>query len=248
MLKKFLVKSVASATAAVGVVALAGLTPATVTSAPFVKVACEESYPNPIATNTDVRVAKPIQQYGQKNRAIVNVSSTSGTPTGRVRITVVRPGADFTDTVPLDDGRAVVALPRLDAGATYPVRARFLPNCNTGEYAPSGDSAFVTVKKADTEVRRVRARDIESGGRPRVVAIVASDTVSPGGDARVMISKGKREKSMVVDLEKLDDGRSRVVALFGKTFAEGNWDVVVKYLGTDNFQRSSGGTIFTITG
>ena len=245
MFVKHLKKSAFSAAAVGAVLALAATaTPGTVTAAPtFENVACESGYPNKAATTTNLTLVRPIQQYGQRNRANVTVTSDAGEPTGSVVITL----AGRSWTVPVRDGEASQALPRrLGAGNTYEARARFRPDCADGtQYARSGSTKFLTVRKANTNIPSRSASGIRRGERPLVRAIVAS-RVSPNGEARVTIQNGKAKKSKVVDVRKIGGGESVVRARFSRTRKLGAWDVTIKYLGTRNFRVSTEFTSFRV--
>jgi hypothetical protein len=245
MLKRLLVRSVATSAAVGTVVALAGVTtPATVSSSPAIEsVACQQSYPNPIASSTDVRMDNAFQAYGAVNTVRVDVNANVGNPTGSVRITVAR----RSWTVPLSGGRASKVLPRrmLDAGRTYRVSARFLPNCNTGEYATSRDDALLTVMRAGTRVRDLDVNNIRRGGKPHVTANIRSN-VAPGGKARVTISKGHKRRTRTVPVRKVSGNTSRVSLWFGRVNAKGTWTVKVKYLGNRNFTADSASTTFRV--
>ncbi len=219
MFKTILTKSVASVAAAGAVLAVAGLSaPATVTAAPtFRNVACN-NYPDKIATTTNITLDQAVQQYGQKNSATVTVSSGTGTPTGSVEVSIS--GTGFSRTVTLRNGSATVDLPRrLDSGETYQVTAVFTPDCQTGQYAGSSDTAYLTVKKGRSDVHRQSADNIARRGTARPSAMVTSDYMSPGGDARVTITHGKRERSKVVDVEKLDGNDSKIASVFKRVGA-----------------------------
>ncbi len=236
MFGKHLKKSVATATAVGAVLAVAATsTSGVVTASPdFRNVACTNGYPNPAVSNTNLALTRPIQQYGQRNRANVTVTANGQDGTGKVRISV----AGNTWTVPLQDGEASQALPRrLDAGATYTVRARYIPDCADGEVAGSSDSEPLTVGKADTNITSRYAPNIQRGERPRVRAVVSS-TVSPGGEARVIITNGKARQAKTVSVEKIGGGDSTIKARFASVRKLGQWDVKIKYLGTRNFEPS----------
>lgn len=244
MFGKHLKKSVATAAAVGAVLAVAATTsPGVVTAAPQIKnVACQDNYPNPAASNTNLTLTRPIQQYGQRNRANVVVTTGNKDATGSVRISVA--GRSWTE--PLVSGEASHAIPRrLDVGS-YPVRARYIPDCAGGQVAPSGDTETLTVGQAKTRVSSRFAPDIQRGEHPRVRAVVKS-TVSPGGEARVTIFNGKTRKSQVVSLDKVGGGESTIFARFSKTRKLGQWTVKIKYLGTSNFQPCKEFTGFHVT-
>ena len=246
MFRKHLKKSVATAAAVGTVLAIASVSsPATVSSAPAIKkVACTDNYPNPIDTDTNLSLTRPLQQYGQPNQATARVSSNSGDPTGVIRFSV----AGRSWTKPVVNGEASIKLPRrLQAGDTYIVRARFRPDCSTGEYAGSGDREPLTVYKAKTRVTDVFAPNRDRGERPRVRAVVSSRWLSPGGSARVTIFNDGAKKSQVVAVEKVGDGDSLIRARFSRTYKLGEWGVRVKYLGTRNFEGSQNSASFNIT-
>ena len=244
MFGKHLKKSVVTTTAVGAVLAVAATsTSGVVTAAPdFKNVACTSGYPNPSASNTNLTLTRPIQQYGQRNRANVSVTANGQDGTGVVRISV----AGNTWTVPLQDGEASHALPRkLDAEATYTVRARYIPDCADGEVAGSNDSEPLTVGKADTKITSRFAPNIQRGERPRVRAIVSS-TLSPGGEARVIIKNGTARQAKTVSVEKIGGGESLIRARFASVRKLGQWDVKIKYLGTGNFERSREFTGFVV--
>jgi hypothetical protein len=244
MFGKHLKKSVATAAAVGAVLAVAATsTSGVVTAAPQIKnVACTTGYPNPAASNTNLSLTRPIQQYGQRNRANVVVTTGNKDATGSVRITVE--GRSWTE--PLVSGEASHALPRRLNVGSHTVRARYLPDCATGEVAPSGDVETLTVGKAETRISSRFAPDIQRGAHPRVRAIVKS-TVSPGGSARVTISKGDLTKSKVVSVERIGGGESSIRARFGRVYKLGQWNVTIKYLGTSNFQKCREFTGFDVT-
>jgi hypothetical protein len=244
MFVKHFKKSVATATAVGAVLAVAATTTSgVVTAAPeFENVACTNGYPNPSASNTNLTLTRPIQQYGQRNRANVTVTANGKDGTGKVRISA----AGNAWTVVLQDGEASVALPRtLDAEETYTVRARYIPDCAGGEVAGSNDAEPLTVGKADTKITSRFAPNIKRGEQPRVRAIVSS-TVSPGGSAKVIIFNGKARKAQTVRLNKISGPESSIFARFSKTYKRGQWTVKIKYLGTGNFDPSREFTGFVV--
>jgi len=245
MFAKHLKKSAFSAAAVGAVLAVAATTtPGTVTAAPTLKnVACESGYENKTATTTNLTLVRPIQQYGQRNRANVTVTSDAGEPTGSVIISV----AGRTWTVPVTNGEATKALPRrLPAQNSYDVRARFRPDCADGtQYARSASTKVLTVRKANTRIPTRSAASIRRGERPVVRAIVES-TVSPGGEARVTIVNGNAKKSKIVSVSKLGAGESLIRARFSRTRKLGVWDVTIRYIGTRNFRPSTEFTTFRV--
>jgi len=230
-------KSGTSAAAVGAVLALAATTtPGTVTAAPsFTNVACTAGYANKVATTTVMSLVRPIQQYGQGNRANVTVTSGAGEPTGTVVISV----AGRTWTVPVVDGGATKSLPRLAAGDTYKIRAHFRPDCaDRTEYKGSSATKYLTVRKASTGIPTRSAPSIRRGQRPLVRAIVRS-TVSPSGSARITIQNGRSSKSKLVSVSKLGSGESLIRTRFSRTRKLGVWNVTIKYLGASNFRAST---------
>lgn len=245
MFTKHMKRSAYSAAAVGAVLAVAvTTTPGAVTAAPtFKNVNCESGYENKTATTTTLTLVRPIQQYGQHNRANVAVTSDAGEPTGDVIISV----AGRTWTVPVTDGEATKALPRrLPAENSYDVHARFRPDCADGtQYARSASTKVLTVRRAHTRIPTRSAPGIRRGERPLVRAIVDS-TVSPGGDARITIQNGEAMKSKVVSVRKLGAGESLIRTRFSRTRKLGAWDVTIRYLGTRNFRPSTEFTTFRV--
>lgn len=244
MFAKHLKKSAFSAAAVGAVLAVAATTtPGTVSVAPAIRnVSCHGSnYPANAASNTELTLARPIQQYGQRNRANVNVTiGNDEANDGTVRISV----AGRSWVVPVTSGEATHRLPRrLPAGRTYDVTAVYRPACD--DVDRSRATKVLTVKKAETRIPTRSARNIARGERPFVRAIVES-TVSPGGEARVVISNGKARKAKTVAVEKLGAGESLIRARFSRTFKRGTWDVTIRYLGTSNFEASREFTDFRV--
>ncbi|QNN53947.1 hypothetical protein [Nocardioides mesophilus] len=245
MFAAILKKSVASAAAAGAVIAVAGLSaPATVGSSPSIeKVACKKDYPSAIATITNVALRNPAQPYGLTNVAVATVTANVGKPTGNVRISV----AGRSWTVGVNNGVARKTLPRdLAAQETYPVSARFVPNCDTGEYGGSSDTTYLTVTRADTSITRLKAPNRRAGGHPSVTATVGSANLAPNGSARVRIYNGGAVETQVVRVQKLEDGSGLIEARFGRVFKRGVWTARVSYLGNKNFQQASADRTFVL--
>jgi hypothetical protein len=204
-------------------------------STPFSLVACQDSYPNPIATSTNLTLRDSFVQYGTRQRANVTVSSTAGRPTGAVRFSV--DGRSWT--VRLDGGEASRALPPgLDAKETYSVRARFVPDCATGQFGGSSDSQALTVYKANTSVSSVLASTAKRGQGVNVRAVFGTKTRSPKGEAKVIVWKGKKRYTKVVDLRTIGAGDSVIKASFSNIRKPGQWNVKVKYLGSDDCKKA----------
>jgi hypothetical protein len=238
-------KSVATATAVGAVLAVAATsTSGVVTASPdFRNVACTNGYPNPSASNTNLTLTRPIQQYGQRNRANVTVTANGDDGTGKVRISV----AGNSWTVPLQDGEASQALPgNLDARETYRVRARFVPDCATGQFAPSSDSQALTVFRANTRIGSVLAPNVERGQRPNVRAVLSTRTKSPHGKAKVVIWKGGQKLKKVVRVDPIGSGDAVIRARFGKVRKLGQWNVKIKYLGNEDCEKATKFTKFRV--
>jgi hypothetical protein len=246
MLRSILGRTVAS-TVAIGTVlaavAIAG--PAAVVSAPSLAlVACQDNYPNPIATRTNLTLGDSFVQYGTRQRANVTVSSTAGRrPTGTVRFVV--DGRSWA--VALSNGEASLALPRgLDASETYTVRARFVPDCNTGQFGPSSDSQALTVFKADTRIGSVLAPNVKRGKKATVRAVLSTRTKSPHGKAVVTIWKGGQKMKKTVKVDAIGSGDSVIRARFGKVRDLGSWNVKIKYLGNEDCEKATKFTKFKV--
>ncbi len=247
MLRSVFGRSLASTTAAGSVLALAGLVgPAAVVSVPSLSlVACRDNYPNAVRTAANLDLSDSLVEYGTRPTASVTVSSTTGRPTGSVRFVVDGRSWD----VALSGGRASQTLPgNLEANETYTVRARFVPDCATGQFAPSSDSQALTVFKAATRVGPVVASGTKRSKSLAIEAVVGSRSKSPEGEAKVVVSKGRQEFKKKVDVVPVGGGDSLVRATFGKQVRSlGTWDVEVVYLGSDNFKSSRKSTTFTVT-
>jgi hypothetical protein len=246
MLRSILGRSFASTVAAGTVLAVAGIAgPAAVVSAPSLSlVACQDNYPNPIATRTNLTLGDSFVEYGTRQRANVTVSSTAGRrPTGTVRFVV--DGRSWA--VRLSNGEASQALPgNLDARETYRVRARFVPDCATGQFAPSSDSQALTVFRANTRIGSVLAPNVERGQRPNVRAVLSTRTKSPHGKAKVVIWKGGQKLKKVVRVDPIGSGDSVIRARFGKVRKLGQWNVKIKYLGNEDCEKATKFTKFKV--
>ncbi len=239
MLRSVIGRSLAKSTAAGTVLAVAGLVgPAAVVSVPSLSlVACRDNYPNPIRTTTRLTLTDSFVEYGTRQRARVSVTSTAGRrPTGSVRFVVDGRSWD----VPLTRGEASKGLPRgLDANDTYNVRARFVPDCATGQFAPSSDRRSLTVFKADTRIGSVLAPDIRRGQRFVVRSVVGTGTKSPHGKAKVVIRNGGKTLKQRVDVVPIGGGDSVIRANFRKKVRKpGTWNVKIVYLGSDDCKKS----------
>ena len=236
MLKSLLGRSFASAAAAGAVLAASAIAgPAAVTAA-VSPVACQDNYPNPIATSTNLTLRDSIVEFGTRQRAFATVSSTAGRPTGSVRFSV----AGKSWLVKIDNnGEASKTLPAgLSANETYTVTARFVPDCVTAQVGGSGDTQRLTVFKANTRISSVLAPSIKRGKKATVRAVVGTKTRSPKGEAKIVIWKGNKKMSKVVDLRSIGAGDSVVKANFGKVRKVGTWNVKIKFLGSDNFKKA----------
>jgi hypothetical protein len=236
MLKSLLGRSFASAAAAGAVLAASAIAGPAAVTATVSPVACQDNYPNPIATSTNLTLRDSIVEFGTRQRAFAKVSSTASRPTGSVVFSV----AGKAWTVGLDNnGEASKTLPSgLSAERTYKVRARFVPNCITAQVGGSGDSQALTVFKANTRISSVLAPSIKRGEKASVRAVVGTKTRSPKGEAKVVIWKGGKKMSKVVDLRPIGAGDSVLKATFGKVRKPGTWNVKITFLGSDNFKKS----------
>jgi len=212
-----------------------------VTSAQAASVCGPSGYAAPIATTTSLTLARSVMRYGSVDLATVKVSSGAGTPSGSVRLDVSN-GASYHLTLDRH-GAARHALPRtLPAQRTYAVTASY---DGQGSCQASGPARkYVTVVRTGTDVRGLEARNIRSGGRPKVSGKVASDTgVTPGGKVLVTLVKGNRERRKSVDLR-----GGRFTVTFGRTHQAGTWKVRVAMLGRRDFQGSAARTNFRVKG
>ena len=126
----------------------------------------------------------------------------------------------------------------LSANETYTVTARFVPDCVTAQVGGSGDTQRLTVFKANTRISSVLAPSIKRGKKATVRAVVGTKTRSPKGEAKIVIWKGNKKMSKVVDLRSIGAGDSVVKANFGKVRKVGTWNVKIKFLGSDNFKKA----------
>jgi hypothetical protein len=244
MFKRILFKSVAGAAAAGTILAgAAAMTAPVVTtvSPEITNVACHLKYPNSAVTLTRLTLDRSIGQYGSNNGAHVRVTSDTGQPNGQVTVRIV---GLRSWTVHLHNGRAAVSFPfHMDAQHTYTVRSHYTPPSCSHYKASSSDAKFYTVRKADTHVIRLHARDISGGENPRVSAEVTSATgQTPRGDVRVKLFKNNEVRQvMVVGLR-----GGEMTAEFDAVTGRGNWDVRVAYLGNSDYQRDSSSTTFRV--
>ena len=212
-----------------------------VTSAQAASVCGPSGYAAPIATTTGLSLARSVMEYGSVDVATVKVSSGAGTPSGSVRLGV-SDGSSYRLTLDRR-GTARQELPRrLPAQRTYAVTASY---DGRGSCQASGPvRKYVTVVRADTDVRGLEVRDIRSGGRPTVTGRVRSDTgITPDGAVRVMLTNGDLEKVRTVDQR-----GGRFSATFGRTYQAGTWKVRAAFLGDRDFRDSDGTTKFRVKG
>jgi len=212
-----------------------------VTSAQAASVCGPSGYAAPIATTTSLSLARSVVEFGSADVATVKVSSGAGTPSGSVRLGV-SDGSSYRLTLDRR-GSARHELPRrLPAQRTYAVTASY---DGRGSCQASGPvRKYVTVVRADTDVRGLEARDLRSGGHPTVTGRVRSDTgVTPDGEVRVTLTNGDLEKTRTADLR-----GGRFTVRFGRTHQGGTWKVRAAFLGTRDFQGSRGTTSFRVEG
>ncbi len=226
MSRSILRKTIATAAAFGSVLALGSLTVAPASAA--------SSCYTTTTTYTSVSLTRSIGQYGDHNRATVNVTHDKGNavPGGTVRIFLSGSNVRRSWTIDLTNGRGSVALPSgLPSQATYRVRAKF-PSQGCDSY--SADNAYYSVTKASTLVT-VHGRNIKRGGHPRVVGHVASTTGRvPHGHVTVALShRGHVYKTKTV---RLDGGYFTVY--FGRTKAAGKWLATARYSGAHNYNAS----------
>lgn len=242
MFAKLWLKSAATAVACGTVLAAAQVAaPATTVSSPQVReVGCTVDYPASVPTTASLRLRHHIGQYGDYNRAFVSVDAGAGTPTGKVRITVV--GVDSW-VVRLSGGTASHALPRLlRAQKTYEVRAHYRPGCSMFQSSTAAPKRYI-VQKARGVIKDLHVRDISRGGHPVVRVGVGSSTgLTPHGKVRVRLVKNGHVRK--TEFHRLHDGFAKV--RFGRTWQRGKWVAKVKYLGNHNFTRAYGSTTFHV--
>jgi hypothetical protein len=209
-----------------------------VTSAEAASVCGPKGYAAPIVTTTSLSLDRSVAEYGFVNVATIRVASGAGTPSGTVRTSVA--GVTRTDALDLRGATRRELPRRLDAGHTYEVTSSYSGN---GNCQPSGPARkYYTVVRAGTHVRGLVARNIRSGGRPKVTGWVRSDTdVTTTGKVRVTLTKGHARKQRTVDLR---GGRFNVG--FGATNRRGKWAVRVEMLKNRNFQGSAATTSFRV--
>jgi len=244
MLSNHLKRSALTSAAVGSVLAVAAAaTPAVVTVAPQITPVACGSYAAPTTTGTELALSRNMGQHGQRVRAWARTNG-QGNPQGQVTFSVNGNAFAAVSAERAADG---VVLPRLRAGETYRVRARFNPNCEGQyDYQPSSDASNLTVFKADTSTG-ANAGDRRRGGRPVVRGLVDSATpAEPGGRVEVTISNGRASRTKTVGVSKNSDGTSSYRVGFGRTWKRGEWSVTARYLGTGNFERSVGRTAFDI--
>ncbi len=212
-----------------------------VTSAQAASVCGPSGYAAPIATTTSLSLARSVMEYGSVDVATVKVSSGAGTPSGSVRLGVSN-GSSYRLTLDRR-GSARHELPRrLAAQRTYAVTASY---DGRGSCQASGPvRKYVTVVRADTDVRGLEAGDIRSGRKPKVSGRVTSSTgVTVDGEVRVTLTNGDLEKTRTVDLR-----GGRFAVTFGRTYQAGTWKVRATFLGERDFRGSGGTTNFRVKG
>ena len=247
MFKKFVLRSLAGATAVGSALTLSLVsTPSVVTSAPEIRnVACSVKYPGSVSTTTQLSLSRSIAVYGSTNTAKATVSRDDSDKNagGSVRFTLSGGGVNKAWTVSLSGGAASVTLPKsLEAGNTYTVNAQYSPpSCSV--LKPSSDSAYYTVVKAKT-LRSVNAPDVDRGERASVSVVVSSQRpgmFTPRGQVRIVVKRGGNV--LATKTVALQDGRVRTS--FGK-FRPGSYDVVARYFGTSNFNGARGTDDFRV--
>lgn len=249
MFKAILKRSLASAVAVGTVIAMASLTsPATVSSAPAIEhmAGCKPKYPAKIATSTSVSVEKSMQRYGESNSATATVSSGVGTPEGWVRFST----SGWSDWERLSGGSASTSLPKLRAGKTYRISAKFYPSCrgNDYRYQKSSGSAYVSVYGIPTSVSKIYAPDREVGESPKVWAGVTAEKWHPYGTVRVTISNGTESQTKYTRLKGHRGNTSFAKVYFGPVYEPGTWTVDVDFLGNRHYEPSSGSSSFEVFG
>ncbi|HSV37294.1 MAG TPA: Ig-like domain-containing protein [Nocardioidaceae bacterium] len=223
MIKKVLGRSLGG-TAIAGLV----LTAAPVAVSPaFVPLACE--YPVIPTTSTTLTLQQSVASFGTKTTATINVQSGAGTVTGKVRLVVNGNTKGLTDLV---NGQSVRVLPRkLIAGRTHVIRAEYVGNCSFN--ASSQQKKYSVFKARTTTKARVksaraakfRARVIGSTGlvvRKGKVAFIVKN--AQGVKIRSSIRRVRRGVA-ITDLRNL---------------SRGNYKLVARYLGSQNWKASRG--------
>jgi hypothetical protein len=230
--------AVSSAAAAALMIPTAGLvSPAFANPTPPPGEDC--SYPDTVATSTDLRLDYTVAPYGTQNVANVTVDSAVGTPEGEVAIRLI---GQTRWVLTLQDGEATQALPRnLKARQTYEVRARYLGEC---DWRPSSDSAFYTVQKAAVQVT-------PSADAPRKGLFSATFAGSGGlnpqaGGARFIVKRVVNGKNPNIRAKatRVQDGYASVNMKGIKR--KGTYNLIVRYQGNGNFQKGQGRTQFSI--
>ena len=116
------------------------------------------------------------------------------------------------------------------------------PATLTASGTSSPPSACRTERATDTPAfscaSSVLAPSIKRGKKATVRAVVGTKTRSPKGEAKIVIWKGNKKMSKVVDLRSIGAGDSVVKANFGKVRKVGTWNVKIKFLGSDNFKKA----------
>lgn len=223
MLKKVFGKAAAGTLAASLV-----LVPGAVVAGPQlsnVAYACD--YPGGYATQTHLRMGKTVGVYGHRNRAHVRVQSGTGTPQGKVGITV---GNRKTVVVTLDNsGRASYRLPRrLSAQTTYDVSARYRGKC---DHNPSGDTSNYTVQKAGLAVAAAVAHPKRAKFNAR---LAGAGGLNPNvGSVRFKVKKNGKK----VMARRVGVGNGYAEVDMANLKVRGKYRLITIYRGTANFER-----------
>lgn len=244
MFKKIMFKSFAGAAATGTALSMALVaTPAVTTAAPEIDNVSCHGYPANASTTTQMSLQRVQGPYGASNGVSVRVSSDEagqGTPAGTVRIRLFNgSGSVIRSWNPaVSNGTVSVSLPsRLASRQTYRVTARYNPSDCAGFTGSSAADAFYTVRKAPTRTA-AHAPNLSRTKAVRVNVSVGSVSQHPVvGKARVILKR----RGVVLARRTVELSGESARAWFGKRRA-GYYDVIVKYLGSDHFTRSSHAT------
>ena len=185
----------------------------------------------PVATRTVALATTPVK-YGRPVAVTVKVTSTKGTPTGKVR---VLEGSRNLGTTTLSGGAASFRLRGLAVG-THTLTVVY-----DGNATHATSQATVTVKVVRTTSRtKVSTPSVTVGTAPRATVTVISN-VTVTGKATVTVRKGTTVVAKVTGTL-----RSGVVTVTLPKLARGTYAVSATYGGSTTITGSTGGTTLVV--
>ena len=196
-----------------------------------------------VPTTTALSALPTSEDYGQKTTATATVTSSNPLPVGGPAGNVVFKVGSRSVTVPLQaDGTATAILPKVAAGKTYDVKASYQSAADSFYQSTSSDAQDLKVVQDGTRTSVAAPTIKRRHAEVATIKVRSTHGATVVGKVRATLKKGTRTlKARTVSL------RSGAVKVnFGKLRKKGNYTVVAKYLGNQNFKAATGKDAFKV--